>query len=80
KFRVKVNPDCVMEVQLFVYDRWGEKVFEASTADAASVTGWDGTFNGKALDNAVFVWYLNITLTYDPTNQIKQKGNVSLIR
>ncbi|MBL7889085.1 MAG: gliding motility-associated C-terminal domain-containing protein [Bacteroidia bacterium] len=80
KFRVKVNPDCVMEVQLFVYDRWGEKVFEASTADAASVTGWDGTFNGKALDNAVFVWYLNITLTNDPTNQIKQKGNVSLIR
>ncbi len=79
-FRVKVNPDCVMEVQLFVYDRWGEKVFEATTADAASVTGWDGTFNGKALDNAVFVWYLNITLTNDPDNQIKQKGNVSLIR
>jgi gliding motility-associated-like protein len=78
-FRVKVNPDCVLEIQLFVYDRWGEKVFEATTPDAACVKGWDGTFNGKALDNAVFVYYLNILLTNGTETQ-KIKGNVSLIR
>jgi gliding motility-associated-like protein len=79
KFKVKVNPECVIEVQLFVYDRWGEKVFEGTTPQAACVDGWDGTFNGKALDNAVFVYYLNITLSNSP-DVIKQKGNVSLIR
>ncbi len=79
KFKVKVNPECVIEIQLFVYDRWGEKVFEGTTPQAACVDGWDGTFNGKALDNAVFVYYLNITLSNSP-DVIKQKGNVSLIR
>lgn len=78
-FRVKVNPDCVLEVQLYVYDRWGEKVFEATSPDAACVKGWDGTYNGKALDNAVFVYYLNILLTNGTETQ-KLKGNVSLIR
>jgi len=78
-FRVKVNPDCVLEVQLYVYDRWGEKVFEATNPDAACLKGWDGTYNGKALDNAVFVYYLNILLTNGTETQ-KIKGNVSLIR
>jgi len=86
RFRVKVNPDCVQEVQLFVYDRWGEKVFEATTAEKAcsddntNVTaGWDGTYNGKQMDNAVFVYYLSIKLS-NATETVKEKGNVSLIR
>ncbi len=78
-FRVKVNPDCVEDVQFYIFDRWGEKVFEATTADKACVTGWDGTYRGKALDNAVFVYYLNIKLS-NSTEMQKLKGNVSLIR
>jgi gliding motility-associated-like protein len=78
-FRIKVNTMCVTNVQLFIYNRWGEKVFEATTADGACNSGWDGTHKGKALDNAVFVYYLNITLS-NSTEEIKEKGNVSLIR
>ncbi len=86
RFRVLVNPDCVEEVQFFVFDRWGEKVFEATTAEKActndrsnTTVGWDGTYKGKALDNAVFVYYLNIKLSNGVETQ-KLKGNVSLIR
>ena len=40
--------------QVVVYDRNGEKVFE--TTDLT--TGWDGTYKGKQLNTAVFVYYL----------------------
>ncbi len=87
RFRVKVgNIACVQDVQLVVFDRWGEKVFEATAPQFAcsdnpsdNTAGWDGTYNGKALDNAVFVYYLTIKLS-NSTDVIKQKGNVSLIR
>ncbi|MGQ0827442.1 MAG: gliding motility-associated C-terminal domain-containing protein, partial [Bacteroidota bacterium] len=57
-----------------IYDRWGEKVFE--TTDFRQ--GWDGKYKGKDLDPAVFVYYLEvICITGD---QIKQKGNVAIIK
>ncbi|MBI4945841.1 MAG: gliding motility-associated C-terminal domain-containing protein [Bacteroidetes bacterium] len=40
------------------YDRWREKVFEP----ADQKTGWDGTYNGKLLNTAVFVYDLEATL------------------
>ncbi|MBV1952552.1 MAG: gliding motility-associated C-terminal domain-containing protein, partial [Cycloclasticus sp.] len=44
----------VTQLKFFVYDRWGEKVFETQDLDI----GWDGTFRGKKMNNAVFVYYL----------------------
>ncbi len=87
RFRVKVgNIACVEDVQLVVFDRWGEKVFEATSPQFAcsdspsdNIAGWDGVYNGKALDNGVFVYYLTIKLS-NSTEVIKKKGNVSLIR
>jgi len=78
-FRVKINVDCVEELEFLVYDRWGEKVYEANTIQDAVLNGWDGNYNGKAMDNAVFVYYLKIKLS-NQSQVIKQKGNVSLIR
>jgi gliding motility-associated-like protein len=74
-FRVKIDPACVLEMSLSVYDRWGEKIIELTDPNQV----WDGTFKGKQLDNAVFVYYLNITLT-NSSEQIKKSGNVSLIK
>ncbi len=74
-FRVKINPACVLEMQLLVFDRWGEKIIEIT--DPAK--SWDGSFRGKQLDNAVFVYYLTITLK-NSTEIIKKSGNVSLLK
>lgn len=58
----------------FIYDRWGEKVFE--TTDPKQ--GWDGTYKGKQLDPAVFVYYLKVTCFSG--DEITQKGNVAIIK
>jgi gliding motility-associated-like protein len=74
-FRIKINPICVKEMSLLIFDRWGEKMIEITDPDQF----WDGTYKGKALDNAVFVYYLKITLS-NTTETIKQSGNVSLLK
>jgi len=64
----------ITELYWAIYDRWGEKVFETTNIKQ----GWDGTFKGKNLDPAVFVYYLEATcITGDI---VKQKGNVAIIR
>jgi gliding motility-associated-like protein len=57
-----------------MYDRWGNMVFEASDPGMK----WDGIYNGKMMDPAVFVYHLEATLITG--DRIKKKGNVSLIR
>lgn len=37
---------------LTIYDRWGEKLFEADNINK----GWDGTFNGNLVPNDVYVY------------------------
>ncbi|MGQ0827993.1 MAG: FG-GAP-like repeat-containing protein [Bacteroidota bacterium] len=57
-----------------IFDRWGEKVFETSDQKY----GWDGTYKGKQLDPAVFVYYLRVNCYSG--EEIIQKGNVAIIR
>lgn len=64
----------IEEMYWVIYDRWGEKVFE--TIDPKQ--GWDGTYNGAALDPAVFIYYLKATC-YSGEEIIK-KGNVAIIK
>ncbi|MCC7231403.1 MAG: PKD domain-containing protein, partial [Bacteroidia bacterium] len=61
-------------VRFSVYDRWGEKVFE--TTDP--LTGWDGTYKGKELDPAVFVYVL--TINYNDGKTLTKTGNITLVR
>ncbi len=57
-----------------IYNRWGQLVFESSEPQQ----GWDGTFNGEAVDTGNFVWLLNYTKS-DGT-AISKQGNVMLMR
>jgi gliding motility-associated-like protein len=68
------NISCIKEFNLIIYDRWGEKVFEANNITAL----WDGTYKGKPMNTAVFVYYMKVTLITG--KEIVRKGNVSLIR
>ena len=64
----------VADLQFFIYNRWGEKVFETTDLNI----GWDGTFRGKKVNNAVFVYYLEATFL-DGT-QTTKKGDITLVR
>ena len=64
----------IKKFNLVVYDRNGEKVFE--TSDLA--VGWNGTYKGKQLNTAIFVYYL--TGEFLNTNKINQKSDITLTK
>jgi gliding motility-associated-like protein len=64
----------ITALDLKVFDRWGELVFE--TQDLSK--GWDGTFKGKPVDPAVYVYWLDV-LCVEGQSFFK-KGNVTVIR
>lgn len=58
-----------------VYNRWGEKVWETNQL---GTQGWDGTFQGRDCDPAVFDYYLEVLCPGGA--EYFKKGNVTLIR
>ena len=68
-----VRSGFITELEFKIFDRWGEKVFE--TNDIAE--GWDGTYKGKPVDPAVFVYYLDAVCADGQT--FFQKGNVTVV-
>lgn len=74
-FGVIMNIACIESLDLKVFDRWGELVFE--TTDPSK--RWDGTYKTKELDPAVFVYLVRIK-TMEMTQEQTFKGNVTLIK
>jgi len=72
--RLYAYGDIIDELYFAIYDRWGELMFE--TEDISK--GWDGTYMGKKLDPAVFVYYIK-AICRDKETFIK-RGNVTLLR
>ncbi len=68
------NIPCIESFIYKVYDRWGELVFEADNTNVC----WDGTFRGKELNTAVFVYFFDARLTNGEV--FSQKGNISLMK
>ncbi len=64
----------VEKLNFFIYDRWGEKVFETTSLDI----GWDGSFRGKDMNKAVFVYYLEAT--FIDGQEVTQKGDITLVK
>lgn len=69
-----LGADCIASMLFSIYDRWGNKVFESTDPNAC----WDGTYNGQALDPAVFVYHLSATLTNSEV--VEKQGNITLVR
>ena len=70
----KIQGRCIKELEVKIFNRWGEKVFEAYSQDEV----WDGTFRGKPLDTDVFVYIVTVTL-HDGSIK-KFKGDITLMR
>lgn len=71
---LRVYGENLTDVHLAVFNRWGQKVFETFDQDI----GWDGVYNGKLSDPAVFDYYLEVTCVGG--EDYFEKGNVTLIR
>jgi gliding motility-associated-like protein len=69
-----VYSDCMDAFVFEIYNRWGEKVYETAEMSIC----WDGTWKGKELNSAVFVYTLEGYLING--DRVSQKGNISLVR
>lgn len=78
-FRGFVEPGLeIIGYELKVFDRWGDLIFETTEIDGC----WDGTFKGKVMDPAVFVWFIRYTLQNcaGETGEVFKEGGVQLMR
>lgn len=66
-------------LQFYIYDRWGNMVFERTNyvPDPAGPGGWDGTFNGRKLDAAVYVYYCKVRFL--DNREIEYSGSVTML-
>ena len=72
-FRIKY-PDIVRSMNLVVFNRFGQKIFESSDI----YKGWDGRYKGSAQNPGTYVWKLRYTdVNGDPHSL---NGYVVLIR
>ncbi|MBN4051308.1 gliding motility-associated C-terminal domain-containing protein, partial [bacterium AH-315-M05] len=76
--KLKIRGGNIQSIILVIYDRWGEKVYEASNVFEAK-KGWDGTFrnNGKPLNSDSYPYYLEVTVGGE---EIIQTGDIVLVR
>jgi len=61
-------------IQYFVFDRWGEKVFESTDLN----TGWDGNYQGKAMLPGVYTYLARVT--YLSGDKDVFKGSLTLVK
>lgn len=69
-----VYSNFIMTMELRIFNRWGEQVFESFDQSI----GWDGTFEGEQLPPDVFGYYLRVTCP--PDKSFFKKGNITLLR
>ena len=69
-----VRGQHIQKLEFLVFDRWGEKVFETEDQQI----GWDGSYKGKPVDPAVFVYHL--TAWCVDGQRYFTKGNVTVVR
>lgn len=79
-FNIKTGKGVTEVVFLNVYDRWGNRVFNKSNfiPDDTFTDGWDGTFNGKLLESAVFVYHA--VVRFKDGVELPYTGAITLVR
>jgi len=61
-------------IELKIYDRVGEKVFETTNI----LQGWDGTYLGVPMNDGTFVYTLKVT--YCNQQEVEEHGSLMLVR
>jgi gliding motility-associated-like protein len=69
----------IMITRFYIFDRWGNKVYERFNIPIQSYTGWwDGTFKRFTMNPGAFAYYLEVQ--FENGTRETYKGSVTLIR
>ena len=60
----------IKELEIFIYDRWGQLVFESKEINFK----WDGKVNGVWIPNHVFSYALRITTVFGKKQVYKESS------
>jgi len=66
----------VLEFHLMLFDRWGQLIFETYDFN----TPWNGYFEGRLVQQDVYVWVADYRLSCADQQRIRRIGHVSVIR
>ena len=67
------------ELELFIFDRWGELLVHAQWPDAQ----WDGTYAGEDAQDGVYTWRIRYRMVHHGASRAEQRdlfGHVTLLR
>ena len=77
-FTVGANESVVGIKELFIYDRWGERMFtESHDGNLDTYLGWDGTFKSEIVFQGVYAYYVIFEII-DGTEVLK-KGSLTVL-
>lgn len=76
-FSVKMGDCYISDVEMQIFDRWGQMVYYGRGGRALS--GWDGVQNGIPVDLGVYFYTLKYKMRYSK-DMIVKKGDLTLIR
>ncbi|MBL7762305.1 MAG: gliding motility-associated C-terminal domain-containing protein [Chitinophagaceae bacterium] len=77
-FYIMAGKEVTKVVNLSVFNRWGEKVFESTNSPANDRSyGWNGTLKGKNAEGGVYVYLATVEFV---NGKEQFKGTVTLIR
>ena len=71
---LQLEGNFIEEAYWVIYNRWGEKIFEANSANDA----WDGNFRGQPQPAETYGYYLRVRCVGGEVSV--KKGNVTLLR
>lgn len=72
--RIKVEGFGIARMDWKIYNRWGQKVFEANSVKRS----WDGTFNGKLQPLDVYTYTLDVV--FSDGTKYRKTGDITLLR
>ncbi len=78
-FKIYTGTSVKQVKTFFVFDRWGELVYKHQNFDPKDkAQGWNGKFEGKPMNPAVFVWFAEVEFVDGSTKVLE--GEVNLMR
>jgi gliding motility-associated-like protein len=75
EFEIYGNKKAIKFVEVSIFDRWGERVFQSTDIDFK----WDGRYNGTLLEPNTFVYQISVVFI-DNHAQPGYKGSLLLLR
>ena len=80
-FPVLISPQ---DFQIFIFNRWGEMVFQSTDLASFLETGWNGGYNndpGRPLPGGTYAYKINFRSVIEDRNDLQEtRGGITLIR